>query len=108
MFFVYILRCNDNTLYTGWTTDLNRRLKCHNSGKGAKYTRCRLPVEIVHYENLPDKSSALKRECEIKKLSRAEKLILIENIINSTEGNQWKIQSLLLLYFSNGYLDQFY
>lgn len=108
MFFVYILRCNDNTLYTGWTTDLNRRLKCHNSGKGAKYTRCRLPVEIVHYENLPDKSSALKRECEIKKLSRAEKLILIENTINSTEGNQWKIQSLLLLYFSNGYLDQFY
>lgn len=108
MFFVYILRCNDNTLYTGWTTDLNKRLKCHNSGKGAKYTRCRLPVEIVHYENLPDKSSALKRECEIKKLSRAEKLILIENIINSTEGNQWKIQSLLLLYFSNGYLDQFY
>lgn len=108
MFFVYILRCNDNTLYTGWTTDLNKRLKCHNSGKGAKYTRCRLPVEIVHYENLPDKSSALKRECEIKKLSRAEKLILIENTINSTEGNQWKIQSLLLLYFSNGYLDQFY
>ncbi len=91
MFFVYILRCNDNTLYTGWTTDLNKRLKCHNSGKGAKYTRCRLPVEIVHYENLPDKSSALKRECEIKKLSRAEKLILIENIINSTEGNQWKV-----------------
>ncbi len=88
MFFVYILRCNDNTLYTGWTTDLNKRLKCPNSGKGAKYTRCRLPVEIVHYENLPDKSSALKRECEIKKLSRAEKLILIENIINSTEGNQ--------------------
>jgi len=88
MFFVYILRCNDNTLYTGWTTDLNRRLKCHNSGKGAKYTRCRLPVEIVHYENLPDKSSALKRECEIKKLSRSEKLILIENTINSSEGNQ--------------------
>lgn len=108
MFFVYILRCNDNTLYTGWTTDLNKRLKCHNSGKGAKYTRCRLPVEIVHYENLPDKSSALKRECEIKKLSRAEKLILIENAINSSEGNQWKIQSLLFLYFSNGYLDQFY
>lgn len=108
MFFVYILRCNDNTLYTGWTTDLNKRLKCHNSGKGAKYTRCRLPVEIVHYENLPDKSSALKRECEIKKLSRAEKILLIENTINSSEGNQWKIQSLLLLYFSNGYLDQFY
>jgi putative endonuclease len=78
MVFVYILRCSDNTLYTGWTTDLNRRLKCHNSGKGSKYTRCRLPVKIVYYENLPDKSSALKRECEIKKLSRVEKLILIE------------------------------
>ena len=78
MFFVYILRCSDNTLYTGWTTDLNRRLKCHNSGKGAKYTRCRLPVKIVYFENLPDKSSALKRECEIKKLSRAKKLLLVE------------------------------
>jgi putative endonuclease len=78
MVFVYILRCSDNTLYTGWTNDLNRRLKCHNSGKGSKYTRCRLPVEVVYYEILPDKSSALKRECEIKKLSRVEKLILIE------------------------------
>ncbi|WP_346916705.1 GIY-YIG nuclease family protein [Clostridium sp.] len=84
MFFVYILRCSDNTLYTGWTTDLSRRLKCHNSGKGAKYTRCRLPVKIVYYENLPDKSSALKRECEIKKLSRAEKLLLVEKIMKET------------------------
>jgi len=84
MFFVYILRCSDNTLYTGWTTDLNRRLKCHNSGKGAKYTRCRLPVKIVYYENLPDKSSALKRECEIKKLSRAKKLLLVEKTMEET------------------------
>ncbi|MEG1870738.1 MAG: GIY-YIG nuclease family protein [Peptostreptococcaceae bacterium] len=78
MCYVYILKCGDNTLYTGWTTNLEKRLKCHNSGKGAKYTRCRLPVEIIYSENLSDKSSALKRECEIKKLSRDKKLLLIE------------------------------
>lgn len=78
MCYIYILKCSDNTLYTGWTTDLAKRLRCHNSGKGAKYTRCRLPVEIVYSEELEDKSSALKRECEIKKLSRDKKLLLIE------------------------------
>lgn len=79
MCYVYILKCNDNTLYTGWTTNLNKRLSTHNSGKGAKYTRCRLPVEIVYYEEFEDKSSAMKREHEIKKLSRTEKLSLINN-----------------------------
>ena len=78
MCFVYILKCSDNTLYTGWTTDLRRRVKCHNSGKGAKYTRARLPVRLVYFEQLNDKSSALKREFEIKKLSRNKKLLLIE------------------------------
>lgn len=78
MCYIYILECADNTLYTGWTTDLTKRLKCHNSGKGSKYTRCRLPVKIVYFEKFKDKSSALKRECEIKKLTRDKKLLLIE------------------------------
>lgn len=77
MCYVYILKCSDNTLYTGWTTDINKRLKCHNKGNGAKYTRCRLPVELVYFEKYEDKSSALKREYAIKQLSREKKLSLI-------------------------------
>ena len=73
-FFVYLFRCSDGSLYCGWTTDLKRRLKAHNSGKGAKYTRSRRPVELVYWEEYEDKSSAMKREYEIKQLSRAEKL----------------------------------
>ena len=78
---VYILRCQDGTLYTGYTTDPTRRLKVHQSGKGAKYTRSRLPVELIYQEKLPDKSSALQREAAIKTLSRAEKLTLIHAAI---------------------------
>ena len=78
MNYVYILKCSDNTLYTGWTTSLERRLKAHNSGKGAKYTRVRLPVEIVYFEEFQDKKEAMKREYAIKQLSRQEKLKLIE------------------------------
>ena len=76
--FVYILECADGTLYTGWTTDVEARLATHNSGKGAKYTRSRLPVRLAYYEELPDKSAALKRESAIKQLSRAEKIALIK------------------------------
>ena len=77
-FFVYLLRYSDDTLYCGWTTDLKRRLAAHNSGKrGAKYTRTRRPVELVYFEELENKNSAMKREYEIKQLSRAEKLRLI-------------------------------
>ncbi|WP_315118115.1 GIY-YIG nuclease family protein [uncultured Clostridium sp.] len=79
MCYVYILQCSDNTLYTGWTNDLNKRIKTHSSGKGAKYTRCRLPVELVYFEEFEDKISAQKREYEIKQFRRNEKLILIEN-----------------------------
>lgn len=74
---VYILRCGDGTLYTGITTDLERRVAVHNSGRGAKYTRSRLPVTPVYQETVPDKSAALRRELEIKALTRAEKLELI-------------------------------
>lgn len=77
MCYIYILKCSDETLYTGWTTNVEKRLKCHNSGKGAKYTRCRLPVELVYFEECEDKSTALKREYEIKQLSRDKKLLLI-------------------------------
>lgn len=84
MNWVYILRCADDTLYCGWTNDLEHRLKTHNSGKGAKYTRSRLPVELVYSECADSPSAALRRECEIKKLSRREKLELIEK---STENH---------------------
>ena len=78
-FFVYLLRCNDGTLYTGYTTDLDARIRVHNGeGKGgAKYTRSRRPVTLAYFEEYEDKSAALRRECEIKKLSKAEKEALI-------------------------------
>lgn len=76
-FYVYILRCADGTLYTGYTDDPERRARVHNAGKGAKYTRSRLPVELVYREALGDKSAALRREREIKGLTRAQKLALI-------------------------------
>ena len=76
--FVYILRCGDGSLYTGITDDVNRRLEAHRSGKGAKYTRGRGPLELVYQEELLDKSAALKREFAIKQLTRAEKLKLLK------------------------------
>ena len=79
MHYVYILRCADDTLYTGWTTDVERRVAVHNSGKGAKYTRARLPVELVYTEEFDDKVEAQKREYAIKQLTRAEKETLIDN-----------------------------
>ena len=77
-FYVYLLRCADGTLYTGYTDDPVRRTKIHNAGKGAKYTRARLPVELVYQEACADKSAALRREYEIKRLTRVQKLKLIE------------------------------
>ncbi len=78
MYTVCILRCGDGTLYTGCTNDLERRLKPHRSGKGAKYTRSRLPVELVYTERAENKSQALRREAAIKRLSRKERLTLPE------------------------------
>lgn len=75
--FVYMLRCRDNSLYTGYTNDVARRLAVHQSGTGAKYTRSRLPVTLVYQEEYPDKSAALRREAAIKRLSRQQKLDLI-------------------------------
>ena len=77
-YYVYILRCGDGSLYTGYTDDVERRLSVHQSGKGAKYTRSRLPVELAYQEELPDKSAALRREAAIKKMTRAQKMALLE------------------------------
>ena len=76
--YVYMLRCRDGSLYTGYTDDEQRRLHVHNSGKGAKYTRSRLPVILVYQEELPDKSAALKREIAIKQMRKPEKESLIK------------------------------
>ncbi len=76
--FVYMLRCKDGSLYTGWTNDLEHRLAMHSSGRGAKYTRGRGPLELVYSEELPDKEAALRRECAIKKLRREQKLALLQ------------------------------
>ena len=79
MNYVYILRCNDDSLYTGWANNLEKRIKAHSDGKGAKYTRARVPVELVYFEVFEDKIEAMKREYAIKQLKRKEKLELIKN-----------------------------
>ena len=75
----YILKCSDNSLYTGWTNDIKHRLKMHNEGKGAKYTRGRGPVQLVYLEEFDTKQEAMSKEAKIKRLTRKEKLLLIEN-----------------------------
>ena len=77
---VYIVKCSDKTFYTGITNNIKLRLDAHNAGNGAKYTKNRLPVILVYLESVEDKSNALKREMEIKKLNRSQKI----NLINST------------------------
>ena len=81
--YLYILRCKDNTLYTGITTDVEKRLEAHRSGKGAKYTRGRAPLELVYRETCGSHSDALKREAEIKKLSRQAKELLVKSQVDS-------------------------
>ena len=77
--FCYLLRCADDTLYCGITNDLEKRLAAHNAGTASKYTRVRVPVELVFSEPCTDRSVASKREMEIKSLKRAEKLVLIQS-----------------------------
>ena len=84
--YVYILRCADDTLYTGYTTDPERRLREHNAGEGAKYTRGRTPVDLVHVESYDTQSAAMSREYENKQLRREEKIRLIE--AESTERTE--------------------
>ena len=78
MYYVYLLLCRDDSLYTGITTDVQSRLEAHRAGKGAKYTRGRAPLELVYSETCGDHSAALKREAQIKSLPRAGKMKLIE------------------------------
>ena len=78
MNYTYIVKCSDETFYTGWTNDLEKRIEMHNSGKGAKYTKARLPVELVYYEAFDTKEEAMSREWHIKRRSRSEKQKLIE------------------------------
>lgn len=80
MNYVYMLRCRDGSLYTGWTNDLEKRLKAHNSGVASKYTRARLPAELVYSEEWESKEAAMSREWHIKRLTREEKLKLIDNV----------------------------
>ena len=76
--YTYILECKDGSLYTGWTNDLTRRVKAHNEGRGAKYTRSHRPVHLVDFESFATTEVALAREAAIKKLTRAAKLALID------------------------------
>lgn len=76
--YCYILRCADGTLYTGWTNDLDRRLRAHNAGRGGKYTRVRRPVELAYYERFSSKEEAMSREWHIKRLTREQKRKLID------------------------------
>ncbi len=77
MNYTYILCCADGTLYTGWTTNLEKRVLLHNAGKGAKYTKSRRPVTLVYFETFPTREEAMRREAAIKRLSKAQKLALL-------------------------------
>ena len=78
--YTYMVECGDGSLYTGWTNHLAKRIQNHNQGKGAKYTRSRLPVHLVYYEVVATKQEAMQRECAIKKLKHKDKLQLIEQL----------------------------
>ena len=78
MNYTYIVECADGSLYCGWTNDLDKRIKDHNAGKGAKYTKTRLPVKLVYFEEFDTKEEAMSREWHIKQLRREEKLKMIE------------------------------
>ena len=77
MNYTYILKCKDGRLYTGWTNDLEQRVAAHNTGKGAKYTKARRPVELVYFEEFETKEQAMKREYAIKQMARKDKLELV-------------------------------
>ena len=77
-FYCYMLECKDGSFYTGWTNNLEKRLRDHNSGKGARYTRSRLPVTLVYFEDLKNRADAMKREREIKKMNHKSKLKMVD------------------------------
>lgn len=77
MNYTYIVECSDGSLYTGWTNDLEKRIRAHNSGKGAKYTKSRRPVVLLYYEEFQTKEEAMRREWEIKQMSRQKKMRMV-------------------------------
>ncbi len=79
LYFIYILRCADDTLYTGYTTDIEKRIETHNAWKWAKYTRWRLPAKLLYSESFDTENEAKRREYEIKQLTRKQKEYIIEN-----------------------------
>ena len=85
MNYTYIVECKDGTLYTGWTNNLEKRLRAHNEGKGAKYTKSRRPVTLVYQESFDTKEEAMRREYAIKRLSRKKKMELIERKLEESE-----------------------
>ena len=87
MNYVYLLRCCDGSLYCGWTTDLQKRVACHNRGHGAKYTRSRLPVKLVYAETWDERNQAMSRENRIKRMSKDEKEKLVRNWESSFDNN---------------------
>ena len=82
MNYTYILECSDGSLYCGWTNNIEKRILAHNEGRGAKYTRGRAPVKLVHLEEFETKEEAMSREFHIKRMSREEKLALINNVVS--------------------------
>lgn len=92
MNYTYILLCKDGTLYTGWTNDLKKRIKAHNMGKGAKYTKTRRPVKLVYYEEYQTKEEAMKRECAIKRMGRKDKeRMIVCQTDKKQEQTFWKV-----------------
>lgn len=94
MNFTYMLKCKDGSLYTGWTNDIQNRLEVHRSGKGAKYTRGRSPLELVYLEAFDTKSEAMHREAYLKRLSRIEKLALIQMSDWKEHLEEWNLKKL--------------
>lgn len=86
--YTYMVRCCDGSLYTGWTYNLEKRVAAHNSGKGAKYTKSRVPVELIYHERFITKEEAMSREYAIKRLTRAEKLRLIDLMESEIDGGK--------------------
>ena len=95
MNYPYLLECADHTLYCGWTNDLEKRVKAHNSGCGAKYTKARRPVVLVYFEEFQSKEEAMRRDAAIKKLTRREKMRLVEGQAEHIEQNGAEIEPFL-------------
>ena len=94
--YTYMLRCKDGSYYTGWTNDIKKRLQMHRSGQGAKYTKGRGPLTLIHLEVFDTQSEAMRREAYIKKLSRVEKDVLVQDEEWKKLLTQWELSDLLL------------